>query len=123
MGIEDIALFNLGKKYDMQRRGLRIALKSLDGEIGESWPNIVPDAYQICDFTLTVFEIEDTNPLTRKKLSQYSRFAFDVDSAYGCWLIEDFNLIITDRYGLNEIHLTNEDLISLEYNFIANREC
>ena len=62
------------------------------------FPILLPDAYKICRFckVIWIFEIEDTNKLSRGKLVDYSYLWWDLDSMMEL----EINFICYDRYGL-----------------------
>jgi hypothetical protein len=66
-------------------------------------PTFIPDLYEIDEQQkiITLFEVEDANPLGDKKLQEMILWADDLGNEY------DVRLIVTDRYGLNhrELHL------------------
>ena len=47
---------------------------------------------------VTLYEIEDTSPLTDAKLRHIASWAFHIDSLFE----SDVKLIVTDRYGMNQ---------------------
>jgi hypothetical protein len=78
-----------------------------------------PDAWSYEPFerpefpgTLTLYEVEDTHPISVDKMREYAEFAFDCDFYY-----LDVKLKVLDRYGENEREI---DLIDYFIMFKVN---
>jgi len=68
------------------------------GQIDQASAGLIPDGYKICEEcqTITVYEVEDTNPLTISKLEKYVHLWLSLDSCF--WVLL---LCVVDRYGHN----------------------
>lgn len=103
MSFESFALQNIQKRHPaVQKRGFRDLLNKLDAEFSniDCRPGFFPDGYDYDEQkqTLTLYEIEDTWPLTEEKLGKVRLFAHDL---YDASEIET-TVVSTDRYGVNE---------------------
>lgn len=104
MSFEPFALANIQKRHPaVQKQGFRHLLDELDvtSMSGvDCRPGFFPDGfdYDKQKQTLTLYEIEDTWPLTEEKLHKIQIFAHDL---YDVLEIET-TIISTDRYGVNE---------------------
>jgi len=87
--------------------------ESSDDEDFDAWrdlrPNFRPDYFCIETIeevvTVSIYEVEDTHPLTSSKIRAIVEWWFDLDS-----MGADVKLFVTDRYGLNVREIKLEPL-------------
>ena len=97
MSFESFALQKLFQRHPTARKnGLPTRLR----ELGCPWSDVdfIPDATDVEDDVLFIYEVEDTSSLTMLKLDRISFFAHDLYDETGIYT----ELHVLDRYGLNE---------------------
>jgi hypothetical protein len=117
MNLEGLAFLTLKKNVPgLQRTGFMEASKNIikrkmnDHESCEDfWKHIhkfVPDGYTVDDANdvICIYEIEDTHPLTKRKITDMAFFWFMFD----CSEVE-VRLFVVDRYGMNIRELSLKD--------------